>query len=186
MHSAPIWQASSCRLHERPYRETLSLRDGRLVTVRPMHRSDAAGLQQLFFESLSPRARLLRFHGAVNELPDEVLREMATQIPHRRVVLAAVATTDDGLPRLLAEARYVVEPDDANRAEIAIAVADAWQGQGLGRALMQRLAAHARAEGVSSLHGGVVPGNERMLRLMGGLGATLRGHAPEVLVRLSL
>ena len=109
---------------------------------------------------------------------------MTTQIPQRQVALAALATTDDGLPRLLAEARYVVGDDGA--AEFALAVADAWQGQGMGRALLLRLAAHARTEGLGVLHGTVVPGNEPMLRLMSGLGAELHGHAPEVTVRLPL
>ena len=169
---------------ERPYRETLSLRDGRRVALRPMHHSDAPALQRFFFGGLSPRARLLRFHGAINHLPEAALRALTTQVPRRHVALAALATTDDGLARLLAEARYVV--DDEGEAEFAVAVADAWQGQGLGRALLQRLAAHARAEGIPALHGAVVPGNEPMLRLAHSLGADLRHHAPEVKVRLAL
>jgi acetyltransferase len=169
---------------DRPYRETLALRDGRCVTLRPAHHGDAPALRQFFFGSLSPRARLLRFHGAINQLPDSTLRAMTTQVPQRHVALVALATTDDGLQHLLAEARYVVE--DEGEAEFAIAVADAWQGQGLGRALVRRLAAHARAEGVPVLHGAVVPGNEPMLRLMHSLGAQLHGHAPEVKVRLPL
>ena len=169
---------------DRPYRESLPLRDGRRVMLRPAHHSDAPALQQFFFSSLSPRARLLRFHGAINQLPDSALRAMTTQIPRRHVALVALTTTDDGLQHLLAEARYVVE--DEGEAEFAIAVADAWQGQGLGRALVQRLAAHARSEGIPVLHGAVVPGNEPMLRLMDSLGAQLHGHAPEVKVRLAL
>jgi len=169
---------------DKPYREALALRDGRRVTLRPMHRSDAPALHQFFFGSLSPRARLLRFHGAINHLPDSALQALTTQVPRRHVALVALASTDDGLQQLLAEARYVVE--DEGEAEFAIAVADAWQGQGLGRALVQRLAAHARAEGIPVLHGAVVPGNEPMLRLMGSLGAQLHGHAPEVKVRLTL
>jgi RimJ/RimL family protein N-acetyltransferase len=169
---------------DKPYREALALRDGRHVTLRPAHHSDAPALRQFFFGSLSPRARLLRFHGAINQLPDGALRAMTTQIPRRHVALVALTPTDDGLQHLLAEARYVVE--DGGEAEFAIAVADAWQGQGLGRALVQRLAAHARAEGIPALHGAVVPGNEPMLRLMDSLGAQLHGHAPEVKVRLAL
>lgn len=167
-----------------PYRETLSLRDGRRVTLRPMHRSDAPALLQLFFGGLSPRARLLRFHGAINHLPEAALRTLTTQIPRRHVALAALTHTDDGLQPLLAEARYVV--DDDGEAEFAVAVADAWQGQGLGRALVQRLAAHARSEGIPALHGAVVPGNEPMLLLMDSLGADLQLHASEVRVRLPL
>ena len=52
--------------------------------------------------------------------------------------------------------------------------------------MVQRLAAHAGAEGLHMLHGSVVPGNEQMLRLMRAMGAELRGNAPEVKVRLSL
>ena len=102
-------------------------------------------------------------HGAINQLPDSALRAMTTQIPQRHVALVAYTTTDDGLPHLLAEARYVVE--DEGEAEFALAVADAWQGQGLGRALVQRLAAHARAEGVPLLHGAVVPGKKLALTM---------------------
>lgn len=169
----------------RPYREALRLRDGRQVTLRPAHHSDATALRQFFFESLSPRARLLRFHGAINALPESALRTMTTQVPQRHLALVALTRTDDGLRRLLAEARYVVD-GVAGEAEFALSVADAWQGQGLARALLQRLAAHARWEGLHTLHGAVVPGNEAMLRLMRSLGATLQGHAPEVQVRLAL
>lgn len=168
----------------RPYREALRLRDGRRVTLRPAHHGDAPALRRFFFESLSPRARLLRFHGAINALPDSALRAMTTQVPQRHLALVATVSTDDGLRHLLAEARYVVE--DGGEAEFAVAVADAWQGQGLARALLQRLAAHARWEGLHALHGAVVPGNEPMLRLMQSLGATLQGHAPEVKVQLPL
>lgn len=168
----------------KPYRETLTLRDGRRVMLRPIHRSDAPALQRLFFRGLSPRARLLRFHGVVNDMPEAALRALTTQVPRRHVALAAVTTTNDGLSTLLAEARYAV--DDDGEAEFAVAVADAWQGHGLGRALLLRLAAHARTEGIAMLNGAVVPGNEPMLRLMRSLGAEVLGCAPEVTVRLVL
>lgn len=184
MPSLPHGPSCVRALAGRPYREALRLRDGRQVTLRPAHHSDAPGLRQFFFGSLSPRARLLRFHGAINQLPEGALRAMTTQIAQRHVALVATVTTDDGLKQLLAEARYVV--DERGEAEFAVSVADAWQGQGLGRALLQRLAAHARSEGIATLHGAVVPGNEPMLRLMGSLGAELHGHAPEVKVRLAL
>jgi GNAT superfamily N-acetyltransferase len=167
----------------RPYRECLALRDGRSLTLRPVHHSDADALQR-FFAGLSPRSRLLRFHGAVNQLPAQVLGRMTTQVPQRHVALVAVAHTDDGLPQLLAEARYVVSAP--GHAEFALAVADAWQGQGLGRALLGRLATHARWAGVQWLQGSVLPGNEPMLKLAGQLGAQLQQQGAEVLVRLGL
>lgn len=170
---------------QRPYRETLALRDGRRVLLRPMHRSDADALQ-LFFTTLSPSSRLLRFHGAVNRLPEAALRSMTTLVPQRHVALVALAHTDDGLRRLLAEARYVIDDDAPAQAEFALAVADGWQGQGLGRALLQRLAMHARSEGVQQLLGSVVPGNQAMLGLGHALGASLHSDGAEVRLQITL
>lgn len=170
--------------HDKPYRETLVLHDGRKVTLRPMHRSDGPALYQFFFGCLSFRARLMRFHGAINHLPEAALLAMTTQVPGYHVALAALAATDDGLPQLLAEARYIVQAN--GEAEFAIAVADDWQGQGLGRAMVQRLIAHARSKGIGALLGSVVPGNDPMMHLMAGLGAELRMLGAEVTVRLSI
>ena len=52
--------------------------------------------------------------------------------------------------------------------------ADAEQALGLGRALMARLADHARRNGVSALVGDVLTENRRMIVLMRGLGASAR------------
>ena len=159
------------------------MRDGRQVSLRLARRSDAGALQT-FFSTLSPRSRLMRFHGVVNRVPDGVLRDFTTQVPLRQVALVAVAETDDGLPVLLAEARYVVEPD-TRCAEFALAVADDWQGQGLGRALLQRLALHARAAGLAMLEGSVLPDKEPMLALVRDLGATLQPRGPELWARFT-
>ena len=45
-------------------------------------------------------------------------------------------------------------------------VADAWQGLGVGSAVMRALTAGARARGVTSLTMDVLPGNHRMLALI--------------------
>jgi acetyltransferase len=164
---------------ERPYRETLALREGHVVTLRPAHHSDKSALQG-FFATLSPRSRQLRFHGAVNQLPDEVLRAFTTQVSHQHMALVAIANTHDGPPRLVAEARYVADAAAPGHAEFALTVADGWQGLGLGRALMRRLAAHAASEGLEVLDGSVMAGNEPMLGLLHGLGATFHGEGSEV------
>lgn len=171
------------RWRTHPYRETLTLSDGRHVLLRPAHHSDADALSR-FFAALSPRARLLRFHGAVNRLPDAVLQAMTTQVPQRHIAIVALTHTDDGLQHLLAEARYAIDSD--GQAEFAVAVADTWQRQGLGRALVQRLAVHARASGLQRLHGSMLPGNEAMLQLMAGLGAGLHNDGAVVEARLAL
>jgi acetyltransferase len=170
-----------CPLRHRgiPYREPLTLADGRRVLLRPAHHRDAAGLQR-FFAALSPRSRLLRFHGVLNGLPDAAARRLATQVAQRHVSIVALA--DDGA--LCAEARYAVGDD--GRAEFGIAVADSHQGQGLGRALLLRLAVHARESGLREITGVVMAGNEAMLQLMASLGATTRAAGSEVHATLQL
>lgn len=170
---------------ERPYRETLALRGGREVTLRPARRSDADALQD-FFTALTPHSRRLRFHGAVNRLPDTLLRAFTTQVSRQHVALVALAGLHDGSARLVAEARYVTDATAPGRAEFALTVTDVWQGLGLGQALLRRLATHAASEGLDALHGSVMAGNEPMLGLLRGLGASFYSQASDVRATLAL
>jgi len=181
----PVVGRCDGRWRDRPYREVLKLRNGRQVLLRPIHRSDAGGLAD-FFSALSPRSRHSRFHGAVNRLPDDALRHLSTQVAQRHVALVAVGHTDDGQPHLVAEARYVADSDETGRAEFALTVADAWQGLGLGRALLQRLAVHASMLGLLELEGSVLAENRPMLELLHQLGAHFSHRGGEVRATLAL
>lgn len=175
-------KAGSCSgaWHRGRYRECVLLRDGRSALLRPAHFGDAA-LLQTFIAELSPRSRLLRFHGAVSGLSDADARTMSTQVASRHVALLALAPRRCGLPELCAEARYAVDEDlGRNEVEFGIAVADGWQRLGLARALLTRLAIHARASGFSHLCGSVMAGNGPMLALLQVLGAELRVDGNEV------
>lgn len=166
------------RIHRYPSAliQPLTLADGRSVILRPVLPQDAEAIRG-FFATLSPASRLRRFHGVVNRLPDGALEAMTSIDYQRHLALVAEVRTDDaadGPTGLVADARYVVDDDADDRAEFAIAVADDWQGLGLGRALLERLARHARARGLHRLDGAVLADNEPMLALLGRLGATLR------------
>jgi RimJ/RimL family protein N-acetyltransferase len=73
--------------------------------------------------------------------------------------------------RPLGVARYARDGALAPTAEVAVAVVDAWQGRGVGRLMLGRLAAHARAAGIATLRASVIAGNRPALALMRGLGA---------------
>ena len=96
-----------------------------------------------------------------------------TEIDQHHHVAIVARPSGDPTSAIVADARYVLRADSAD-AEFAVAVADEWQGAGLGRALLQRLAAHARQQGVRRLFGDVLWGNPAMLALLRGLGAQLR------------
>jgi len=177
------------RIHRYPSTliERVELADGRAVIMRPVLPQDAEPLDALV-QSLSPASRRLRFHGGLRHLPAQALRALTTVDYERHLALVAEPRCDDGplqSARLVAEARVVL--DDSGVAEFAIAVADAWQGAGLGRALLAQLARHARSRGISRLDGRVLADNARMLALMRRLGAEQRSDpddASTVLVTL--
>jgi nucleotide-binding universal stress UspA family protein/RimJ/RimL family protein N-acetyltransferase len=60
----------------------------------------------------------------------------------------AIVAIDPSSGEGLGVARYIRSNDDAEVAEVAVTVADDWQGRGLGRALLDRLTYRARREGV--------------------------------------
>ncbi len=146
----------------------VTLANGRSLRVRPVDPQDA-GAEQSFVAGLSPTARFRRFHFGLNELPPALLRSFVSADQHTHVAL--VAETVDDL-RIVADARYVLD-DATGTGEFAIAVADEWQGLGLGSRLMQRLLAQARRAGLARLCGDVLSDNEPMLALMRRLEARL-------------
>ena len=63
--------------------------------------------------------------------------------------------------------------------DIGVVVADAWQGRGVGSALMRALIAAAQARNVSSLTMDVLPANHRVLAMITGHWPAARvGRAP--------
>jgi GNAT superfamily N-acetyltransferase len=57
-------------------------------------------------------------------------------------------------------------PPEGRATEIGVVVADAWQGQGVGSALVRALVSRAQARGVTSLTMDVLPDNRQMLAMI--------------------
>ena len=155
--------------------DRLRLADGRELVVRPVLAFDAAA-EQDFVRALSAGSRQRRFHVGLRELPPTLLRAM-TEVDHdAHVAIVAEAIGDDDEATIVADARYVRGPTadlGHDEAEFAIAVADAWQGAGLGRALITHLARHAARHGITRLVGDVLPGNAAMFAITAALGGRL-------------
>lgn len=156
--------------------ETHRLKSGRLVLVRPIHPQDET-LVQSFVRGLSPRSRYFRFHNAIRELDPRMLRA-ATHVDYRRH-LALIAEWFDGDTEVeIGAARYFVRKD-GKTAEFAIAVADAWQRQGLARHLLERLMKIAAQRSLERFEGEVLEENQGMVGLALDLGFEVREHASE-------
>jgi len=79
---------------------------------------------------------------------------------------ALAACLDDAPDEVIGIARFMRFEQDPARAEVAATVADAFQGRGLGRLLLTRLAEAARERGVRSFHCELAEGNTPVLGLV--------------------
>lgn len=156
-----------------PAQETWPLAGGRAVRLHLIAAADADA-EQAFFRGLSLDSRHKRFHVGLRELSPSLLR-LLTDVDQQLHRAWAVEALVPGLP-FVADARYVREAGRPDVAEFALAVADDWQGLGLGRRLLAHLASHAARQGVRRLFGDVLADNRRMLALMREAGARLQVH----------
>ena len=130
------------------------------AAIRPSSAADAGALAD-FFAGLSVRTRYLRFFAPVTPGPG-MLRALSGADGRAEVVVAVRGGVIIGH----AMAADQAGPRGARAADAGVVVADAWQGQGVGPALMRALAARAWARGVTSLTMDVLPGNHRMLAII--------------------
>jgi ribosomal protein S18 acetylase RimI-like enzyme len=142
---------------------------GRVVAaIRQVRPADQAALSD-FFAALSAWSRYLRFFGPVTPGP-ELLRLLIGDAGHTDAVVAVRRGVIIGH----AMAADQADPDDpggARMTDIGVVVADAWQGRGIGSALVRALVTGAQARGVTSVVMDVLPDNRQVL-------AMIKGHWP--------
>jgi acetate---CoA ligase (ADP-forming) len=157
------------------------LRDGSTVHVRPVRAGDAAAVRA-FFEGLSPESIALRFFSGFPNL--EMAVRWATEVDYQRRYGLVATSGDDDL--VVAHAGWERQPDRPDRAEVAFAIADAMQGNGLGTILLGQLAEAAADAGVAVLNAEVLPQNRKMVRVFrdSGFPVTTQAQPGVVLVEL--
>jgi acetyltransferase len=160
---------------------TVTLRDGSGLRVRPI-RPEHAGAEVAFVAGLSNESRYLRFMYHLHELTPQMLARF-TQVDYDRELALVALGGKPGDEKIFGVARYVANPDRES-AEFAVVVADAWQGRGLGRALMGKLIASAKRRGFHRLVGSILGMNASMQKLVRKLGFRLRADPddPEQLI----
>jgi GNAT superfamily N-acetyltransferase len=149
------------------------------AAIRPARPQDQAALTD-FFAGLSMQTRYLRFFAPIT--PTAVLlRLLIGGSPADRT---GVATTDaivavvggriigHAMAADRAAAQDPQDPQDpqgaqgARMTDIGVVVADAWQGRGVGSALIRELLSRAQARGVTVLAMDVLLGNHRVLAMI--------------------
>lgn len=135
------------------------LRDGRPIEIRAIRPDDQPAVLAAIARA-SPRSMFRRFFTPKQKLTSDEIEYFLNIDFVNHVALVAVA--DEGGNRLIVGgARFVVVRP--KKAEVAFAVIDAYQGQGLGTILMRHLGTIARAAGLRELVAEVLIENTPML-----------------------
>lgn len=144
------------------YAESWPLLHAHSLTVRALQ-PEHADLEVRFGLALSTQSRYERFLGGGVKLTPELLARLVNvDFSRDAALIATVAFADSETP--VGVGRYALTDED-DTAEIAVTIADAWQGCGLGRLLLERVVDAARRNGVRRLTGDVLATNARMLAL---------------------
>jgi GNAT superfamily N-acetyltransferase len=112
------------------------------LRIRPLQRGEDGAVRELLAR-LSPRTRYLRFFSELPFVPDSLLRLLTDVDDARRFALVAELDRANGSD-IVALGNVVIDEDCA---ELGVVVADAWQRQGIGGALIDRLMLAAETRG---------------------------------------
>lgn len=145
---------------------TIVVGGGLEISIRQISIDDRERLAEAF-EGLSPESRYRRFFAPLERLSAQDLAYLTGVDHHDHEALVAVDPRRGGI---VGVARYVRSEDPA-AAEVAVVVGDPWQKRGVASALLERLVARAREEGIEHFIALVMSDNEDALELFRHLAA---------------
>jgi GNAT superfamily N-acetyltransferase len=140
--------------------------------IRPASRADLAALGD-FFAGLSVQTRYLRFFAPVRPTP-AMLHMLSGSGAHVDAIVAVrggviighAMAADQSKTESLRPPGTAWDPLGPTVTDIGVVVADAWQGRGIGSALVRALVARAQARGVTSIAMEVLHANHRVLAMI--------------------
>ena len=167
------------------YREPIVLGDGARLELRAIESSDRTALAESF-QRLSPQSRRQRFLASKSELTDfELHRLTECDGESDYAIVAQLPCTGRCTSEIIGVARFARAGHDPSVAEIAVAVIDAWQRRGLGRALLKRIVEAAVERGVTQADGLALADNHQIRRLLESHAANVAQRHEDGLLRFS-
>lgn len=187
LHNPDLEDSALPRTAIRPYptqytwQETV--RTGMPVIFRPVRPEDEPLIVE-FHKLLSEETIYRRYffqHKFSRRTSHERLRRTCFLDFDREIALAALVPLDDGTQGIAAVGR-LQRNRAGDSAEVALLVADPYQGLGIGTTILRHLIDIAQAEGVPRLMGTMLPGNIHMQHLFGKLGFTIRPGSDDMVL----
>lgn len=149
------------RPYPRELEESVTLKDGRHVTLRPIRPEDEPA-HSSFVSRISDEDMRMRFFGAVRREFDHKDMSRFTQIDYdREMAFIATAVDENGSPETLGVVRTSTTPDNAE-AEFAILVRSDMKGTGLGSILFGKIIRYTKQRRTEFLVGQTLFENKAM------------------------
>jgi acetyltransferase len=163
---------------------TYKTKDGRSVVLRPIRPEDEPMWLEMF-ENFSEQTIMNRFFQYIKDTPHE-MRVRYCNIDYDREMAIVGEIVEDGKRKIVGVVRLVIEPRGKS-GEFAVAIADPWQGIGIGSKMVDYIIGIAEDKNLERIDAVVLSRNTRMLGLCRKLGFRLEKENPdEVQVTLYL
>jgi acyl-CoA hydrolase/RimJ/RimL family protein N-acetyltransferase len=156
--------------------------NGQLVTVRPAKPVDERRIREHYY-SLDKNDVFLRFFHEKTSF--SVLdAESKSQIDYIKDMTLVGMVGESGFRRVIAVGEYILLLEN-NMAEVAFTVAKDFQGKGLGKIFLRKLADAARENGIAGLRAVTAPQNKAMIKLFNSLPYKIRTYVDDKALILS-
>jgi RimJ/RimL family protein N-acetyltransferase len=161
-------------------------RAGRSVAIRRAGPEDVAAIAAMIGD-LSART-VERRYLTPRTLSGEAARREAERLTRREAGRIVLVAQEHGAGRIVAVAELVADRAERHVAEGAVVVADAYQGEGIGRAVVQQMAAAAEGAAISRVRATTHASNTPVRRLIASCGRpyTARFAGAEVQYEVAL
>jgi acetyltransferase len=150
------------------YMQEVTLENGARALIRPIRPEDEPLIYTLF-RTVSEETIIFRFNQRLSDMPHERLARYCQLDYERELAFVALVRESPEKERIIADVRMLKMPD-LETAELAILVADEWQGHGIGTMLIDYCITIARELEVKTLWMEILRTNARMLHLAKGSG----------------
>jgi acyl-CoA hydrolase/GNAT superfamily N-acetyltransferase len=135
---------------------------GEKILFRPAKPVDERRIQEHFYQLEKVDIVSRFFHKKTRFVRLEVQGMFQVDYIHNMTIIALVG--ESGFENVVGVGSYYFEPAD-NMAEVAFSVSKEYQGKGLGKILIRKLAEAARENRISGLFALTSPGNKNMIKL---------------------
>jgi len=153
------------------YTKKITLRDGDNIILRPITPDDDQKVLQLYF-SLTPETIYFRFFAGRKNVPMKRVRQF-TRINYDRnfaLVVEYDGKEKEFVGKLIGIARFIILPEDAEKAEMSLVMMDRFQRKGIGSILIKYLASIAKERDIKYIEGTLLAENYKILKTLEKLG----------------